>query len=136
MADKFTDEDIKEIVSKLKWQPNKYTYILIISILIMIVAILCLVIYLILNQKAIKCDLFNFQEQTNKKINDIIKQQISSFDNKIQESLLNHSNEIRYLISTSGRHMPNKSLLDKEDHTPIFSNEKENPLLYLASSGN
>lgn len=143
MADKFSNEDIKEIVSKLEWKPHKSTYIILIVIILMIISLLCIMIYLILNQKTLNCDVKKLKEELNKKIKDITNMQdniASTFANKtnlLEESLLDNSNEIRYLASTSGRRMKNLNLLQKGGYEqPIFANEKEDPLLYSASYGN
>lgn len=139
MTDKFTDEDIKEIVSKLKWKPYQSTYILFIIIILMIITLLCIIIYLILNQKNLKCEIQNLKTHIQK-IENSLNIATSKFENKtnsLEESLLDNSNEIRYLSSTSGRKLKNLNLLQKSGYEqPIFSNETEDIALYSASLGN
>lgn len=139
MTNKFTDEDIKEIVSKLKWKPYQSTYVLFIVIILMIISLLCILIYLILNQKNLKCETQNLKTQIQK-IENSLNIVTSSFENKtnsLEELLLDNSNEIRYLSSTSGRKMKNLNLLQRSGHEqPIFSNEIEDIALYSASLGN
>ena len=143
MADKFTNNDIGEITSKIKWQPYKSTYVIFIMIILMIISLLCIIIYLISNQNTIKCDIKYMDENINNRIQKIEKHLetlSSTFDNKtniLEESLLDNSNEIRYLASTSGKNIKNLNLLQKGGYEqPIFANEKEDLTLYSASVGN
>ena len=143
MADKFTNNDIGEITSKIKWQPYKSTYVIFIMIILMIISLLCIIIYLISNQNTIKCDIKYMDENINNRIQKIEKHLetlSSTFDNKtniLEESLLDNSNEIRYLASTSGKNIKNLNLLQKGGYEqPIFANEKEDLTLYSASAGN
>jgi short subunit fatty acids transporter len=135
MNNKFSNEDIDEIASRLKWKPNDLSYGILYAIIICIILILLIIIYLVLVNRDLKCKftkIHNYLENLNIKA--------STFENKtntLQENILNNSNEIRYLVSQSGRKTNNTNLLQRSGmQMPIFENERNNPLLYASLNGN
>ena len=142
MSDKFTNADIKEIASKLKWKPNKISYSIIIILILIIIILVILVIYIIVLSHKLDCKINNLNtyvknlEIKNDKINKIT----SEFQNKNEQlthNILKNSNEIRYLTSLSGRHTNNSNLFEKTGlEIPIFANQVEDLNLYTALTGN
>lgn len=139
MTNKFSNEDIEEIVSKLKIKKSPIgNYILILILVILILLIILIVILSIKTNKYI-C----LYEELNTKINELntkINDSKSTFENNthhIEKIINNNSNNIRYLISTSDAKSNNQNLLDRsKQNMPLFSNENDNPLLYTALTGN
>jgi short subunit fatty acids transporter len=142
MANKFTNEEIQEIVSKLKWKPNKLSYSLIIMLILCIITLLILVIYLIVFTNNINCQFKNLKIYLKDIDNKILsnEKKTSDFENKnnlLNHNILKNSNEIRYLTSLSGRYTNNSNLFEKTGlDTPIFANQIEDLNLYTALSGN
>jgi short subunit fatty acids transporter len=135
MDKKFSNEELDEIASRLKWKPNQISYGILYAIIICLILILLIIIYLVLVNKDLKCKfnkINNYLENLDKKA--------SNFENKtnnLQENIINNSNEIRYLVSQSGRKTNNTNLLQRSGmQMPIFENERNNPLLYASLNGN
>lgn len=139
MSNKFSNEEIEEIVSKLKIKKSPIgNYILLTIVLIIIILIILLILLFIKTNKYI-C----LYEEINTKINELnskINNSTSSFENRIHNIhniVENNATNIRYLISTSGKQSNNSNLLDRNKQSmPLFSNETDNPLLYTALNGN
>lgn len=127
MADKFDNEDIKEISNKLKWKPSSLSYYMLYLIIIAVIAIFLIIIYLVLVNKELNC---KFQKIT------IELNNLKSKSDDLKEGFKNNSNEIRYLVSTSGKKTDNSNLLERSGAIqPIFENEREDPLLYSSLDG-
>lgn len=142
MPNKFTNEEIQEIVSKLKWKPNKISYGLLITLMISMIILLILIIYILIFTKNINCKFNKINESLHiidKKILDCNKK-TSEFENKndsLTHNILKNSNEIRYLTSLSGRHTNSSNLFEKTGiETPVFANQVEDLNLYTALAGN
>lgn len=127
MADKFSNEEIIEISNKLKWKPSNLSYYMLYLIIITVIAIFLIIIYLILVNKELNCKFQKINNELN-----ILK--LKSDD--LKEGFQNNSNEIRYLVSTSGKKTDNSNLLERSGAIqPIFENEREDPLLYSSLDG-
>lgn len=127
MADKFSNEEIIEISNKLKWKPSNLSYYMLYLIIITVIAIFLIIIYLILVNKELNCKFQKINNELN-----ILK--LKSDD--LKEGFKNNSNEIRYLVSTSGKKTDNSNLLERSGiMQPIFENEREDPLLYSSLDG-
>lgn len=127
MADKFSNEEIIEISNKLKWKPSDLSYYMLYLIIIAVIAIFLIIIYLILVNKELNC---KFQKINNELNN------LKSKSDDLKEGFKNNSNEIRYLVSTSGKKTDNSNLLERSGiMQPVFENEREDPLLYSSLDG-
>jgi hypothetical protein len=126
MSDKFSNEDLKEIASKLKWKPNELTYQIYYIVISLSFLSFILVIYLIALQKDLNCKF--------KKISKINLYLISKLEYNTK-NLSNFTNDIRYLTKRSERNSDNMSLEEKNKNMPIFANEKENNYLFSALKG-
>lgn len=129
MANKFNNEEIKEIASKLKWKPNNLTYNIYYLVICLSFLSIILVIYLIALQKDLKC---KFAKQN--KINTYLVYKLMDLENSTD----NFTNNIRYLTKRSERNSDNLSLKEKNSNLPempIFANEKENSDLFSALQG-
>lgn len=124
MPDKFNNEDIKEIASKLKWKPNNLTYNIYYIVISLSFLSIILVIYLIALQNDLKYKFANI-----KKINTYLVYKIIELENNTD----NFTNNVRYLTKRSERNSDNLSL--EEKNMPVFANEKENSELFSALQG-
>lgn len=134
MANKFSNEDIEEIVSKLKWKPNKISYGLMILLILCLISILLIVMHLVIINKELTCKF--------KKINVLLNNldyKNSYFENKtnnLNNQVLTNSNELRYLTSLSGKGVNKNNLYQQVGFTvPLYENQKEDPSLFTALSG-
>lgn len=134
MANKFSNEDIEEIVSKLKWKPNKISYGLMILLILCLISILLIVMHLVIINKELTCKF--------KKINVLLNNldyKNSYFENKtnnLNNQVLTNSNELRYLTSLSGKGVNKNNLYQQVGFTvPLYENQKEEPSLFTALSG-
>lgn len=126
MSNKFSNEDLKEIASKLKWKPNELTYNIYYIVISLSFLSFILVIYLIILQKDLNCKF--------KKINKINSYLISQLEHNTN-NISNFTNDIRYMTKRSERNSDNMSLEEKNKNMPIFENEKENNYLFSALQG-
>ena len=83
-----------------------------------------------------------WQNNHIKKINILLQdleQKNSYFENKtnnMNNQVLNNSNELRYLTSLSGKGVNKNNLFEKVGlPIPLYENQKENPMLFTALSG-
>lgn len=133
-SNKFTNDDIEEIVSKLKWKPNKISYGLMILLILCLISILLIVMHLVIINKELTCKfqkinkmLYNLESNTSYFVNKT---------NSLNNHLLNNSNELRYLTSLSGKNVTKSNLLEKTGfNIPIYENQKEDSNLFTALSG-
>ncbi len=127
MDDKFSNADIIEISKKLKWKPTNLSYYMLYLIIFTLIAIFLIIIYLVLVNKDLKCKFQKINNELN-----ILKYK----SDDLKEGFKNNSNEIRYLVSTSGKKTDNSNLLERTKITqPVFENEREDPLLYSSLDG-
>lgn len=127
MADKFSNEDIIEISNRLKWKPSDLSYYMLYLVVIASIAIFLIIIYLILVNKELNCKFKKINNELN-----ILKLKSDT----LKEGFKNNSNEIRYLVSTSGKKTDNSNLLERIGFVqPVFENEREDPLLYSSLDG-
>lgn len=129
MANKFNNEEIKEIASKLKWKPNKLTYNIYYVVISLSFLSIILVIYLIALQKDLKC---KFTKQN--KLNSYLVYKLMELENNTD----GFANNIRYLTKRSERNSDNLSLQEKNNNLlqmPLFANEKESNDLFSALQG-
>lgn len=132
MVDKFSKEDIEEIVSKLEWKPNNLSYSILYIVIALSLLYILLIIYLVNLYSNLKCRFKDIYLKLDK----IVEEQ-SNFSNNVKENFVNYSNEIRYLTKRSERNSDNSSLAERSNEPmPIFENEKENTKLFLALEGN
>ncbi len=130
MVDKFSNEDIKEIVSRIKWNPNQLTYTIYHTVIALSIFSLFLIIYLIILHKDIKCKTKTVNmkyEELNMKYENILLK-IKELETKDE-----FQNKLRYLTKRSERDNDNQSLQEK--NKVLFANEKENPILKSAILG-
>jgi hypothetical protein len=134
MANKFTNEDIEEIVSKLKWKPNKISYGLMILLILCLISILLIVMHLVIINKELTCKF----KKINLLLNNL-ESKNSYFENKtnnLNNQLLTNSNELRYLTSLSGKGVNKNNLFEQSGYTiPIYENQKEDSSLFTALAG-
>lgn len=145
MSNKFSNEDIQEIISKLKWKPTQKMYNIIILIIIIISLLIIFIIIIFIKTNTYIClyeklntNYINLESKINN-LESKINNSTSIFANKtndIDNILSNNSNNIRYLVKTSGKNNNNVNLLQRYRQMPTFSNELDNPLLYTALNGN
>lgn len=122
--DNFTNEQIIEISRRLKWKPNKLSFLVYDLCRISIFCIILILIYLSVLPSIINCKI-------DKEI-----QKISTENKNLTSNMTNNSNAIRYLITTSENRKDNRSLADKYyPSSVLFENERENPLLSIALNG-
>lgn len=131
MPEKFSKEDITEIVSKVEWKPNNLSYGILYVVMALVLLHILLMIYLVNLHYKLKC---RFKDIHNK-IDEIADYQ-SSFSNNVKDNFANYGNEIRYLTKRSERNSNNSSLSERTDENlPVFENEKENGSLFSALRG-
>jgi hypothetical protein len=134
MANKFSNEDIEEIVSKLKWKPNKISYGLMILLILCLISILLIVMHLVIINKELTCKF----KKINRLLNNLDLKN-SYFENKtnnLNNQVLTNSNELRYLTSLSGKGVNKNNLYQQVGFTvPLYENQKEEPSLFTALSG-
>ncbi len=129
MSSKFSNEDIKEISSKLKWKPNKLSYNIYYLVVSLSIFSFILVIYLIALHSDLKCKFSKL-----KKINIYMLNKILDLEDYTYELSSFTNNNIRYLTKRSERNSDNLSLSEKNS-LPKFSNEIESGSLFSALQG-
>lgn len=130
MNDKFSKEDINEIISKIEWKPNYISYTIMYLVVFLTIFNLCLLIYFII----LNCKLKYIQKKIKKIETNCLL--FSNISNNLKENLENNSNEIRYLTKRSEKNIDNISLSDKiKNNSLTFSNEIENNKLFSALNG-